>query len=351
MGELIDRRYEVLEALGSGGMADVYLAHDEVLDRDVALKVLNRRFSGDAEFVERFRREARSAATLSHPNVVPIYDRGEAEDGACYISMEYLPGGTLKERILRDSPMDPRAVAEVAAQIAEALEAAHEGGVIHRDVKPQNVLVTRAGDVKVGDFGIARAESSGTMTGNEILGTAAYMSPEQAAGRPVDPRSDLYSLGVVMYEMLTGEPPFAADGSVSAAMKHANETPVPPRDKNPDVPGAINEIVVRLLSKDPDDRPPGAGALADELRSLARGQAPKNPKSPPKPEEASSVRPEGTSPTSVYPEGRGREKRTRPPARRKNPADLVPWLLVVFFIVGVVAGGILVLRVLGAPLP
>ena len=348
MGEVIDKRYEVLGALGSGGMADVYLAHDEVLDRDVALKVLNRRFSGDAAFVERFRREARSAATLSHPNVVPIYDRGEAEDGACYISMEYLPGGTLQDRISRDAPMDPKVVSETAAQIAEALAAAHEGGVIHRDVKPQNVLVTRMGDVKVGDFGIARAESSGTMTGDEILGTAAYMSPEQASGRPVDPRSDLYSLGVVMYEMLTGGPPFAANGSVSVAMKHANETPARPKSRNPEIPDAMDKLVVRLLSKDPDDRPPSAAALADELRSLARGQASKDA---PATKGDAAGRTDGTRPTSVYAGGRGREGRTRRPARRTNPADLVPWLLVAFFVVGVAAGGILVLRVLGAPLP
>ena len=345
MGELIDGRYEVLEALGSGGMADVYLAHDEVLDRDVALKVLNRRFSGDEAFVERFRREARSAATLSHPNVVPIYDRGEAEDGACYISMEYLPGGTLKDRISRDAPMDSRTALDVAAQIAEALAAAHEGGVIHRDVKPQNVLVTRMGDVKVGDFGIARAESAGTMTGNAVLGTAAYMSPEQAAGRPVDPRSDLYSLGVVLYEMLTGEPPFAAGDSISAAMQHANEAPPPPQSRNPKVPAATNDLVLRLLSKDPDDRPPNASVLAEDLRRLAR-----EPEPTPEPKVPSS-RSSGTSPTSVYPEVGGGKAAPRRPARRANPADLVPWLLVAFFVVGVAAGGILVLRVLGAPLP
>ncbi|MEJ7843092.1 MAG: protein kinase [Rubrobacter sp.] len=337
MGELIDRRYNVVEPLGRGGMAEVYLAHDEVLGRDVALKVLSRRFADDAEFVERFKREARSAATISHPNVVPIYDRGAAENGACYISMEYLPGGTLKDRISRDAPMDAGVVAEVAVQIAEALEAAHEGGVIHRDVKPQNVLVTRTGDVKVCDFGIARAESAGTMTGNVILGTAAYMSPEQAAGQPVDPRSDLYSLGVVMYEMLTGEPPFAT-----------NETPAPPKSKNPDVPDATDDLVVRLLSKDPDGRPPSASALADDLRRLlAQGQVPKRP---PKAEEASPGQTDATRPTSVY--SRSREKKPGPgrSPRRKNLADVVPWLLVVLFIVGVVAGGILVLRVLGAPL-
>ena len=348
MGELIDRRYNVVETLGSGGMADVYLAHDEVLDRDVALKVLNRRLSGDEEFVERFRREARSAATLSHPNVVQIYDRGEAEDGASYISMEYLPGGTLEDRISRDAPMDSRVTLEVAVQIAEALGAAHEGGVIHRDVKPQNVLVTRTGDVKVADFGIARAESAGTMTGNAVLGTAAYMSPEQAAGRPVDPRSDLYSLGVVMYEMLTGEPPFTAGGSISAAMQHANETPIPPKSKNPDVPEATDDLVIRLLSKNPDDRPPSASALADDLRRLAQERTPEDL---PKTERAPSAgRQTGTSPTPVYPGGRKGGGGSRRPGRRTNPADLVPWLLVVLFVLGVIVGGILVLRVLGAPL-
>lgn len=348
MGELVDGRYEVVDTLGSGGMADVYLARDEVLGRDVALKVLNRRFSGDEGFVERFKREARSAATLSHPNVVQIYDRGEADDGGCYISMEYLPGGTLQDRISRDAPMDAGVVAGVAAQIAEALEAAHEGGVIHRDVKPQNVLVTRGGDVKVGDFGIARAESASSMTGDAILGTAAYMSPEQAAGGPVDPRSDLYSLGVVMYEMLTGETPFAANNSISAAMGHANETPVPPKSKNPDVPDATEELVVRLLSKDPDSRPPSASALADDLRRLARGEAPKRP---PAAEETSPGQGDPTRTAPAYSRERGGERRPRRPDRGARTTDVVPWLLVALFVVGVIVGGILVLRVLGAPLP
>ena len=345
MGRLIDQRYDVIDTLGSGGMADVYLARDGVLGRDVALKVLNRRFSGDWEFVERFRREARSAATLSHPHVVPIYDRGEAEDGACYISMEYLPGGTLKDRISRDAPMDPRVAAEVALQIAGALEAAHEAGVIHRDVKPQNVLVTRAGDVKVGDFGIARAESASSMTGDAVLGTAAYMSPEQAAGRPVDSRSDLYSLGVVMYEMLTGETPFAAGDAISAAVRHANEAPTPPQKHNPRVPDAANALVLRLLAKDPNERPPSASALADELRRLP-GSATGGPRDE---KESSTAPPGGTGPTiAARAEDRGG---SRAPRRRAGPADLVPWLLVVLFVVGVVLGGILVLRVLGAPVP
>ena len=347
MGGLIDRRYDVVDTLGSGGMADVYLARDEVLGRDVALKVLNRRFSGDGEFVERFRREARSAATLSHPHVVPIYDRGEAEDGACYISMEYLPGGTLKDRISRDAPMDPGVAAEVALQIAQGLEAAHEAGVIHRDVKPHNVLVTRAGDVKVGDFGIARAESAGTMTGGAVLGTAAYMSPEQAAGRPVDPRSDLYSLGVVMYEMLTGETPFAAGDAISAATQHADEPPTPPKRRNPRVPDATNDLVLRLLSKDPNERPPSASALIDDLRRL-----PGVPADDPRDEAENSAAPSGgTGPTIARAGGRGGGRAPRRPRRGTNPADFVPWLLLALFVVGVVVGGVLVLRVLGAPIP
>ncbi len=347
MGRLIDRRYDVVDTLGSGGMADVYLARDEVLGRDVALKVLNRRFSSDGEFVERFRREARSAATLSHPNVVSIYDRGEAEDGACYISMEYLPGGTLKDRISRDTPMDPGVAAEVALQIAQGLEAAHEAGVIHRDVKPHNVLVTRAGDVKVGDFGIARAESAGTMTGDAVLGTAAYMSPEQAAGRPVDPRSDLYSLGVVMYEMLTGETPFTAGDAISAATQHADEPPTPPKRRNPRVPDATNDLVLRLLSKDPNERPPSASALIDDLRRL-----PGVPADDPRDEAENSAAPSGgTGPTIARAGGRGGGRAPRHTPRGTNPADFVPWLLLALFVVGVIVGGMLVLRVLGAPVP
>src|SRR3712207_6014910 len=166
-------------------MAEVYLAHDEVLDRDVALKILRHQYADDEQFVERFRREARSAAGLSHPNIVSIYDQGRSEDGAYYIAMEYVPQGTLKERISRYGALDPDAAAGVALQIADALQAAHEKGVIHRDIKPQNVLVTRTGDVKVTDFGIARAASSTVTATSAVLGTAGYMSPEQAMGKPV----------------------------------------------------------------------------------------------------------------------------------------------------------------------
>ena len=270
----MDDRYTLIELLGSGGMAQVYLAHDEVLDRDVALKILRHQYAEDEEFVERFRREARNAAGLSHPNIVSVYDQGRSEDGAYYIAMEYVPGGTLKDRIRRDGALGPNAAAGVALQIADALQAAHEKGVIHRDIKSQNVLVTRTGDVKVTDFGIARAASSPVTATGVVLGTAGYMSPEQAMGKPVGPRSDLYSLGVVLYEMLTGELPYNAESPVAQAMKHVNEPPRSPREVNPDVPEALEALTANLLAKNPEDRYTGAAGLIDDLERVRSGLPP-----------------------------------------------------------------------------
>ena len=256
-------------------MADVYLAHDDVLGRDVALKVMNGRYAHDDEFVERFRREAQSAAALSHPNIVSIYDRGESEDGTYYIAMEYLPGGTLKDRILKRGALAPRTAASVALQIAEALRAAHGAGVVHRDIKPHNVLVTDTGDIKVGDFGIARAATSSTMTRTgSILGTAHYISPEQAMGEPVGQGSDLYSLGVVLYEMLTGTLPYDAETSIGIAMKHVNGHLVPPRELNPEVPEGINAVTNKLLAKSPDERYVNAGELIEDLERVLEGLEP-----------------------------------------------------------------------------
>jgi tRNA A-37 threonylcarbamoyl transferase component Bud32 len=264
---IVNNRYSIVRILGSGGMARVYLAHDEVLDRDVALKVLREQFAEDEEFVERFKREAQSAAALSHPNIVQVYDRGKAEDGASYIAMEYVPGGTLKERISRSGPLDPGVVLSIALQITEALQAAHERGVIHRDIKPHNVLLTPSGDAKVTDFGIARAVSATTISQrNMVLGTASYMSPEQAMGEPATPKSDLYSLGVVLYEMLTGELPYAAESPVAVSMKHLNEPLRPPKEVNPRIPQGMNTVVVKLLAKDPKDRYADAAELAEDLR-------------------------------------------------------------------------------------
>ena len=256
-------------------MAEVYLAHDDVLDRDVALKVMSGRYSEDDEFVERFRREAQSAAALSHPNIVSIYDRGESEDGTYYIAMEYLPGGTLKDRILKRGALPSQTAAAVALQISEALQVAHKNGVIHRDIKPHNILITESGDLKVTDFGIARAASSSTMTKTgSILGTAHYISPEQAMGEPVGPASDLYSLGIVLYEMLTGELPYDAETPIGIAMKHVNGYLRPPQAIKSSVPDGINAITVRLLAKDPMDRYASSAELIEDLERFISGRPP-----------------------------------------------------------------------------
>ena len=271
----VDGRYAVLERLGGGGMAEVFLAHDRVLDRDVALKVLREAYAADAEFVERFRREARSAAALSHPNIVSIYDHGKAGDGTYYIAMEHVPGGTLKERILKEAPLPPEEAARTALQVARALEAAHRRGIVHRDIKPQNILLGASGEAKVADFGIARAISEATISGTSlVLGTVGYMSPEQAMGRRAGPRSDLYSLGVVLYEMLVGSLPYEADTPVAVAVRHIHEPPRHPRQANPAVPEALDAITVRLLAKDPGDRYPEAAALASDLERFLSGEEP-----------------------------------------------------------------------------
>jgi serine/threonine-protein kinase len=271
---VIDKRYTLIEPLGGGGMAEVYLAHDDVLDRDVALKMLRNQYANDEEFVERFRREAQSAASLSHPNIVSIYDRGRSEDGAYYIAMEHVQRGTLKDRIKRDGALTPAVATAVALQIADALQAAHENGVIHRDIKPQNVLVTRTGDVKVTDFGIARAASSPLTQTSAVLGTAGYMSPEQAMGLSVGQGSDLYSLGVVLYEMLTGTLPYDAESPISVAMKHVNEPPRSPREANPEVPEPLDAITLKLLAKNPEDRYASATELAHDLERVRSGLPP-----------------------------------------------------------------------------
>jgi hypothetical protein len=274
----IDGRYTIERPLGSGGMAEVFLAHDGVLDRDVALKVLMSQYRGDEEFYERFGREARSAASLSHPNIVSIFDRGETPDGTCYIAMEYVSGGTLKERLDERGPMEPQRALAVASQVAEALWAAHERGVVHRDIKPHNILVTDMGHLKVTDFGIARAASAATISAtNAVFGTAGYLSPEQALGEPATPRSDLYSLGIVLYEMLTGVVPYRADNPVAVCMKHVTEPLTPPRRLDPTIPEAVDALVVKMLSKDPADRPASASELLDDIEGVRKGVTPPAP--------------------------------------------------------------------------
>ena len=269
-------------------MGHVYLAHDEVLGRDVALKVLKEPYADDEEFVERFRREARNAAALSHPNIVPVYDGGEAEDGTPYIAMEHMAGGTLGELLAREGAFGVPKAAAVAIEIARALREAHDHGVIHRDVNPHNVFLAGPsaslsvepegiplGAVKVGDFGIARAAEASTMTeSNLILGTPRYLSPEQAKGDPVSPKSDLYSLGVVLYQMLTGRVPFDAEDAISITTKHVSEPPPSPKEANPEVPEDVSALVLRLLSKDPEDRYGDAAELIGDLKRVRDGLPP-----------------------------------------------------------------------------
>ena len=301
-------------------MAEVFLAHDDVLDRDVALKVMSGRYAGDDEFVERFRREAQSAAALSHPNIVSIFDRGVSDDGTYYIAMEYLSGGTLKDRILKRGALSPRTAAAVALQIAEALRAAHERDVIHRDIKPHNILITGSGDVKVTDFGIARAASSSTMTRTgHILGTAHYISPEQAMGEPVGPASDLYSLGVVLYEMLTGEMPFDADTPLGIAMKHVNGHLVPPQVLDPEIPDGINAVTVRLLAKNPEDRYASDAELIEDLERVVAGLDPSGATI----EMATGVLPAATTRIATHPPPRS----VRPNKRKRRAAPLILALL------------------------
>ena len=270
IGSLFDGRYHVLRKLGAGGMANVYLAEDQELGRRVAIKILNERHANDEQFVERFRREAKNAAGLSHPSIVSIYDRGEAE-GTYYIAMEYLEGRSLKELIVSRGPAPVNVAIEYARQILQALRFAHVKGIVHRDIKPHNVLADGDGRLKVTDFGIARAGTSQMTEAGSIVGTAQYLSPEQARGSGVDQRSDVYSLGVVLYELLTGDVPFSGDTPVEIAMKHLSQTPEPPSALRPEVPHDLDLVVMRALAKNPDDRYQSAEEMDADLARVARG--------------------------------------------------------------------------------
>jgi beta-lactam-binding protein with PASTA domain/tRNA A-37 threonylcarbamoyl transferase component Bud32 len=265
---LFDGRYRILRKLGAGGMANVYLAEDEDLGRRVAIKILNDRYANDELFVERFRREAKSAAGLSHPNIVSIYDRGEAE-GTYYIAMEVIEGRSLKELILTRGPLPIGAAIAYTLEMLEALRFAHRHGIIHRDVKPHNILIGER--LKVTDFGIARAGASQMTEAGSIMGTAQYLSPEQARGAPVTASSDLYSIGIVLYEMLTGKVPFSGDSAIEIAMKHLNEIPRPPSKIRPEIPEELDQVVLRVLSKAPEDRYQTAEEFAEDLHRVEAG--------------------------------------------------------------------------------
>ena len=253
-------RYELHRQIARGGMADVFLARDLLLDRPVAIKVLFDQFSKDQQFVERFRREAQRAANLNHPNIVSVFDWGE-ESGTYFIVMEYVEGRSLAEIIRTEGSIHPDKVAEISSEVAAALSFAHRNGIVHRDVKPGNVLVAPNGHIKVADFGIARAlanvQSELTQAGT-VMGTATYISPEQAQGMEVDPRSDLYSLGVMIYEMLLGHPPFTGETPVAVAYQHVQDSPVSLRTAGVSVAESLEAVTMKLLAKNPVNRYPTA---------------------------------------------------------------------------------------------
>ena len=345
-------RYRLDEVVGRGGMSTVYRGTDLSLDRVVAVKVaLDPLVEQSPIYLARFTREAQSTAALSHPGVVTVYDAG-ADGPTRFIVMELVPGRSLADVLRDEGPLEPARAARIAEQVADALSAAHAAGIVHRDIKPGNIMVTPDGHVKVLDFGIARALNSHTLTQTAtVLGTSAYMSPEQALGQPADARSDIYSLGCVLYEMLTGEPPFTADVSAAVLHQHVRVAPKPARERNPAIPPALDELVMQMLAKSPDDRPQTAAEVRDRLE-LVLGQAQPEPENDtdelttlalapipvpiPEPPAAATeatdptraaAATEATDPTRAAARTRRRTPRGRPPPRRqlrRSPGSALP---------------------------
>ena len=351
---LFDGRYRILRKLGSGGMANVYLAEDEDLGRRVAIKILSERYANDESFNERFRREAKSAASLSHPNIVSIYDRGEA-DGIPYIAMEVIEGRSLKELILTRGPLPLATAIDYTHQILDALRFAHRNGIIHRDIKPHNILLGAENRAKVTDFGIARAGASQMTEVGSIMGTAQYLSPEQARGAPVTAASDLYSVGIVLYEMLTGQVPFSGDSAIEIAMKHLNETPRPPSSLRPELTPELDQVVLRALAKNPEDRYQASEEFSADLDRVEAGI----PIAPETSAAATAILSGGfeTSATQVIPptETARQHPPTQPAAPRRPPPTyppryrydepprkrnrFLPWLLVILLLAGAAVAG------------
>jgi serine/threonine protein kinase len=268
IGTLLGNRYELLEQIGEGGMAIVYKAKCHLLDRYVAVKVLKEEFNNDEDFVEKFKNEATAAASLSHTNIVNIYDVG-SENNINYIVMEYVNGKTLKRIIKENVRLSYSKTINIAIQIASALECAHKNNLIHRDIKPHNILVTEEGIAKVADFGIAKVANSMTITNSsQIIGSAHYFSPEQAKGGFVDCKTDIYSLGIVMYEMVTGKVPYDADSAVSVAIKHIQEPAVPPKQIIWDIPESLNRLILKAIEKEPIKRYQSAKEMLNDLNRI-----------------------------------------------------------------------------------
>jgi tRNA A-37 threonylcarbamoyl transferase component Bud32 len=355
--QVLLERYEVGRLLGSGGMAEVYEGRDRLLARQVAIKVPLPQYAHDPAFQQRFRREAQAAASLSNPGVVAVYDTG-MQNGTPFIVMEFVGGRTLKETILAEGPLAPDRAAQIAADVCSALAAAHARGLVHRDVKPPNVMLTHSGRVKLMDLGIARADTaeSATQTGahTTMIGTALYLSPEQAQGQPVDPRSDLYSLGCCLYEMLTGSVPFRGATPVAILYRHVREDPAPPRLLNPEVPPALEAVCLKALAKRPEDRYQTAVEMRDDLlRARAGGQVQAG--APATAAMATTVLPPlaGADPTALYGRTVTADRASRhaaaPPRRRHR---WLVWVLVPLGVVALTVGAaLLASKLVGAPPP
>ena len=324
-GTMVDERYRLERKIGSGGMADVWLAEDTELDRNVAIKILHDRFAQDKEFVQRFQREAQAAAGLQHPNVVGIFDRGVFDD-TYFIAMEYVDGPSLKDLVR--GGMGTQDAINFTRQILNAARFAHRKGIIHRDLKPQNVLIDDEGRARVADFGIARGgENSDITATGSVMGTAQYLSPEQAQGKPTTPRSDIYSIGVILYEALTGRVPFEGDSAVAVALKQVSEAPRRPSAINPDVPPALDAVVMRALAKDPEARFKDADAFLKALDAAER--APETPRAQDTAAYA-AVSPEGETDIPGEEEEYGEYDEDRRRRRRR-------WILLAILAAGVAA--------------
>jgi serine/threonine-protein kinase len=319
IGTVLSGRYRLEAKLGSGGMSTVYLARDQTLDRQVAVKVMHREMSEQADQLERFRQEARSVAKFSHPNVVSVIDAGE-DGGHPYIVFEYVEGETLKQRISRNGALDPQEAIAYAIEIARGLSVAHARNMVHRDIKPQNILIDAEGRAKLTDFGISRQlEQDGMTATGRVLGTTDYVAPEQAMGRKVDPRTDIYSLGVVLYEMLVGQVPFAADSQVGVAMKHVNEELPDVQRRRPDVSAAVALVVERSTAKDPGERYQQVSEMIDDLSTALEVEAAR----------AGSTTGEATSVLDAVP----------PPKRKLSSRARWSWVAIVAVLL--IAGGTL----------
>lgn len=335
IGRLLGNRYEILEKLGSGGMAVVYKARCTLLNRIVTVKVMRDEYTSDADFVRRFRQEAQAVASLSHPNIVSVYDVG-AEDHIYYIVMEYVGGQNLKELIRERAPFPPDEAADIARQIADALEHAHENNIVHRDIKPHNILITKNGRVKVTDFGIARAATAATVTrAGTIIGSVHYFSPEQAKGEVTGAKSDIYSLGVVLYEMLTGQVPFEGESPIGVALKHLQAEPTPVTAANPSVPAGLGRIVQRAMAKNPEFRYETAGDLSRDLRTNLAGKLRKGGVDDDSPTQLISGLDPGAA-TSAPSKGAGRERK-----KRVRPLG---WVLLSLLVLGLLVGSVYALQ-------